>query len=139
MIMGTVATHSQSTVSAWLSAMPRASLATLFAVSGAPTRSSLVGCGFGSWGSRRGRSDREAGEIREPLDLSQMLQPAGRCRSQRDNDLVTFIDQELNEAGAKGFHTASAGRDDTDARHWIARQRSAKPSRSEVFRDCCKE
>jgi TrwC relaxase len=49
--MGTVATHSHSTVSAWLSAMPRASLATLFAVIGVPTRTSLLGCGCGSCGS----------------------------------------------------------------------------------------
>ena len=43
MIMGTVATHSQSTVSAWLLAMPSASLATLLAVIGAPTKTWLLG------------------------------------------------------------------------------------------------
>ena len=43
MIMGTVATHSHRTVRAWLSAMPRASLATLLAVMGAPTNTSLLG------------------------------------------------------------------------------------------------
>jgi len=48
--MGTVATHSQSTVSAWLSAMPRASLATLLAVIGAPTNTRFWD---GAW-ARRG-------------------------------------------------------------------------------------
>jgi hypothetical protein len=56
-IIGLVAMFSHSTVSAWLSAIPRASLATEFAVSGAATIDIDLGVGAAPAGLARSGTD----------------------------------------------------------------------------------
>lgn len=129
-IVGLMPRFSHSRVSAWLSEIPSASLAVLFASHGSPDQ--YVGCRVGAFLARKPwrKANRQTGHPLDEHVVAEVLQPGCCGGGHHDRHRVAPVDERPNEAVQELLESAGRASDDSNHGHQTARQRSARAMRA---------